>query len=302
MGKLFSTDKKLLDEDFLFYFFRQEDVTYELALNAGGSANQANISPKLIKSINFSLPPLPEQKAIATVLSSLDDKIDLLNRQNKTLEAMAETLFRQWFIEEAQDCWEEKSLSEVTKITIGRTPPRKEFQWFSHNPVDVKWISIKDMGQLGPYLIDTAEYLTHQAVVTFNIPVVPVDTVVLSFKMTVGRVGITTEPMLSNEAIAHFRILKNTPITKEYLYIFLKTFRYDSLGSTSSIVTAINSAMIKEMKFVIPDKITMAKFRLITEDLFSKIKQNQLQIHTLEKLRDNLLPKLMSGEVRVRYE
>ena len=120
--------------------------------------------------------------------------------------------------------------------------------------------------------------------------------------MTVGRVGITTEPMLSNEAIAHFKFDENTPFSKEYLYIFLKTFKYESLGSTSSIVTAINSSMIKEIEIVIPDDTTMNNFQAKTEPLFNKIKQNQAQILTLEKLRDTLLSKLMSGEVRVQYD
>ena len=70
-------------------------------------------------------PPLPEQKAIAGVLSSLDDKIDLLHRQNKTLEAMAETLFRQWFIEEAEDDWEIKTLDDILSVRGGSTPSTK---------------------------------------------------------------------------------------------------------------------------------------------------------------------------------
>ena len=215
---------------------------------------------------------------------------------------MAETLFRQWFVEEAKDEWEEVPLSEVTKIAIGRTPPRKESHWFSTDPKDVKWVSIKDLGQSEVFVFDTSEYLKQEAVENFNIPIIPADTVLLSFKMTVGRVGITTEPMVSNEAIAHFKFDDNTPFSKEYLYIFLKTFKYESLGSTSSIVTAINSSMIKDIEIIIPDDITMNVFRTYTEPLFSKIKANIYQIRTLEKLRDTLLPKLMSGEVRVKYE
>src|SRR5690606_3776929 len=139
------------------------------------------------------------------VLSSLDDKIDLLHRQNKTLEQMAETLFRQWFVEEAKEEWEVKKLKEVVDIGIGRTPPRKEFHWFSKSNIHVKWVSIKDLGDSGIFVFDTSEYLTEEAVEKFNIPVIPPDTVLLSFKMTLGRVAITTEQMLTNEAIAHFK-------------------------------------------------------------------------------------------------
>ena len=107
--------------------------------------------------------------------------------------------------------------------------------------------------------------------------------------------------MLSNEAIAHFKFNEKTPFTKEYLYLFLKTYPYETLGSTSSIVTAINSTMIKEMIIPIPDKKLIQDFKIITEDNFNKIKFNQQQIRTLEKMRNTLLPKLMSGEIRVNH-
>jgi type I restriction enzyme S subunit len=287
-----------VDSRFLSYYFQQKNFR-DYILNISVGATMPSINTEILKAIPVSYPSLPEQKSIASILSSLDDKIDLLHRQNATLEKMAETLFRQWFVEEAKEEWEVKQLKEITDIAIGRTPPRKESKWFSTNPKDIKWISIKDLGDDGVFISNTSEYLTKEAVETFNIPVIPKDTVVLSFKMTVGRVAITFEEMLSNEAIAHFKFNNKTPFSKEYLYIFLKTFKYETLGSTSSIVTAINSAMIKEMEILIPDEFTMNAFKNETEPLFNKIKTNQTQIGTLTALRDTLLPKLMSGEVRV---
>lgn len=252
--------------------------------------------------LNFEifLPPLAEQKTIAEVLSSLDDKIDLLHRQNKTLEDMAETLFRQWFIKQADKRWKKKHLGETVDIAIGRTPPRKEFEWFSKGSGSYKWISIKDMAENGIYLFDTSEYLTQQAVDRFAIPVIPVNTVILSFKMTVGRVGITAEDMLSNEAIAHFTFNHETPYSREYLYFYLKTFRFASLGSTSSIVTSINTAMIKSMMIAIPNTTLMKRFESTVKPLFSKIKSNQHSIYSLMNLRDTLLPKLIGGKISVR--
>ena len=285
--------------DYAIYSISGDDFQSFIQNNIDSNSAQENISATSIGRYPISLPPLPEQKAIAEVLSSLDDKIDLLHRQNKTLEQMAETLFRQWFVEEAGEDWEEKPLSKYVDVAIGRTPPRKQKQWFSTNNKDIKWISIKDMGDSGVFIFDTSEYLTSAAVDNFNIPVFPIDTVVLSFKMTLGRVGITSEEMLSNEAIAHFKFNSDTPFTKEYLYLFLKTFPYQTLGSTSSIVTSINSAMIKGLIIPIPDKKIMSLFDEQVKAGFLKVRENQTQIRTLESLRDTLLPKLMSGEVRV---
>ncbi len=293
-------NQNLINVEFLYIWFQSKVGLQKLEEIAIGSTQPA-LTIRGLKTVEILLPPLPEQKAIAEVLSSLDDKIDLLHRQNKTLEQMAETLFRQWFMEEAQEDWEDILLGEAVDIAIGRTPPRKQKQWFSTDEKDIKWISIKDMGNSGPFIFDTSEYLTIEAVDNFNIPIIPKDTVVLSFKMTLGRVRITSKEMLSNEAIAHFKFKNDTPFSKEYLYLFLKTYPYQTLGSTSSIVTSINSKMIKDLFVFIPDKQTLLLFDKQVKVIFNKIKSNQLQIRTLESLRDTLLPKLMSGKIRVSF-
>ncbi|HGN1707643.1 TPA: restriction endonuclease subunit S [Providencia rettgeri] len=291
-------DNKILDVKFLYWHFNRKERREYLTNIATGSV-QPDLSHKVFKDYEILLPPLPEQKAIADVLSSLDDKIDLLHRQNKTLESMAEILFRQWFVEEAQDDWDVYSLEEVSTISIGRTPPRKNKHLFSSDINDVKWLSIKDMGKSGIYRMYTEEFLPKSTIESFKIPIIPTNTVVLSFKMTVGRVGITHEEMVSNEAIAQFNIKKI--ISTEFLYCFLKQYNYDSLGTTSSIVTSINTGLIKSIQFSIPNDTKVAEFTQRTKPFFEKVKKNQMEIQTLEKLRDTLLPKLMSGEVRVNY-
>ncbi len=292
----FKAKEGVADSKYL-YFLLSQDIFFDYVMLGSKGCKMPRGDKSHIMNWEISLPPLNVQRRIAAILSSLDDKIDLLHRENATLEQMAETLFRQWFVVEAKEEWEEKELREIVDISIGRTPPRKEAKWFSTNPNDVKWLSIKDMGAGDVFLFNTSEYLTKEAVETYSIPIIPKNTVVLSFKMTVGRVGITTEDMLSNEAIAHFKFTNKTPITKEYLYLFLKSFKYESLGSTSSIVTAINSAMIKKMQIIIPDDVIMKKFEKQTQCIFSKIYSNQKQIQTLIQMRDGLLPRLMNKEI-----
>ena len=105
--------------------------------------------------------------------------------------------------------------------------------------------------------------------------------------------------MLSNEAIAHFKQKENSILFPEFLYLFLKNYSWEQLGSTSSIVESINSQMIKEIEIDIPNEKIITEFKEIIIPYFEKIKSNQTQIRTLTQLRDTLLPKLMSGEVRV---
>jgi len=155
------------------------------------------------------------------------------------------------------------------------------------------------MGNDGIYLNSVSEYLTEDAIKNFNIPIIPENTVVLSFKMTIGRLAITTERMLSNEAIAHFKKKENSIFFPEFLYLFLKSYRFEQLGSTSSIVESINSQMIKDMEIPSPDAKRLREFEILIRPVFDKIKINQTQIQTLTLLRDTLLPKLMSGDIRV---
>ena len=292
---------KLKNDNDIFFFYY---LLKTLRLNEINSHSAVpGLSREDIYSLYIPLPPLPEQKAIAEVLSSIDDKIELLHRQNKTLEKMAMTLFRQWFIEPTRDGlpegWEEVSLGDIFDIGIGRTPPRKESQWFSVNQHDIRWISVKDLGSIDTYILNSSEFLKEESVKEFNIPIIPDNTVVLSFKLTVGRIGITIGEMVSNEAIAHFKPKPDSKISSNYLYLFLKTLDFSTFGSTSSIAEAINSKIIKEIKIHVPDDELITSFQSLINPVFQKIRLNTLEIQTLEKLRDTLLPKLMSGEAKI---
>lgn len=290
--------KQNIDQTFLFYFFANKTL-----INLSYSSSKGTRMPRadwnFLSQTTWLLPPLETQHKIAEILRSLDDKIDLLHRQNKTLESLSLTLFRHTFIDNPnRNEWEEKPLSEIAEIKIGRTPPRKEKQWFSTDSKNTKWISIKDMEEK-IFIFNTSEFLTAEAINKFKIPIIPPKTIILSFKMTLGRVGITTENMLSNEAIAHFNLYDKYEHFTEYLYLFLKTFKYETLGSTSSIVTAINTSLIKNIKIAIPDKTTLNDFQIQAKGFFDKIYNNSKQIQSLESLRDIMLPKLLSGEVEV---
>ncbi|MGI6319884.1 MAG: restriction endonuclease subunit S [Bacteroidales bacterium] len=312
-------DKEKADYRFIYYNILSRFSS--IANMAIGGAQQ-NLNAGMIKELAINLPDLPTQTAIAEILSSLDDKIELNNKINQELENLAQTLFKQWFIDfefpnengepykssggelvdselgEIPKGWEVKSLDEIANITIGRTPPRKEHQWFTENSSDVKWISIKDMGNCGTYIMNTSEYLTEAAVAKFNVPIIQKNTVIISFKLTVGRISITTERMLSNEAIAHLNLFDEN-INPEFIYLYLKQFDFDSLGSTSSIATAVNSKAIKALNFIYPDANILVNFQEQVSSIFEQILNTTKENQELTNLRDTLLPKLISGELEV---
>ena len=284
------------DARFIYYYMTTPEFQSELDGRATGTTVIGLRQPELMKCV-IRCPEIQEQKVIAAILSSIDAKIIANEKVNDNLEQQAMALYRQMFVENNNDARRECRADEYFDISIGKTPPRKEAQWFSMNPTDCIWVSISDMGRCGMYIADSSEYLTHESVDKFNIKVVPDNTVLLSFKLTVGRVAITDGAMVTNEAIAHFKTDK--PEINEYLYCYLKDFNYQTMGSTSSIATAVNSKIIKAMPFVIPTDAELVSFHSATAAMFEMIKTRQRENTRLAELRDSLLPKLMSGEIDV---
>jgi type I restriction enzyme S subunit len=200
--------------------------------------------------------------------------------------------------DDAPQDWVFTTLGEAFDVKIGRTPPRKEAEHFAPRGVGERWMSIRDMGACGAFIIATAEGLTKTAVETFRVPPIPDQTVVVSFKLTVGRVAITAGTMFSNEAIAQLRAKAGSP-SPWFTYCWMKMFDYDQLGSTSSIATAVNSDSIKGMPFPKVPEGALSRFDEIVEPIFERIRASILESDTLAETRDYLLPRLMSDEVRV---
>ena len=292
--KLINLNK--VDRLYLYYYLSSKIGQIEIQKGIVGAV-QAKLPIKNIENIEISLPPLAEQKRIADILNAIDDKIELNRRINANLEQQAQALYKSWFVDNKKDDWEEGVVSDYFNITIGKTPPRKETKWFSTSNKDHVWISISDMGKHGMYLGQSSEYLTQSAIEKFNIVIVPDKTVLLSFKLTIGRVVISDGNVTTNEAIAHFNI--NDPNLLEYTYLSLKNYEFAALGSTSSIATAVNSKTIKSMRWIMPNRDLINQFHEKVGPLFNMIRQNEKEINHLSTLRDTLLPKLMSGEITV---
>ena len=282
--------------DYRFVYYALASDYNRLASLANGGAQQ-NLNAQQIKDFEIPKFTLEEQKRIADFLSSLDDKIELNRQINDNLEQQAQALFKSWFVNNKKDSWAVGRVSDFYDVTIGKTPPRKETQWFSSNCNDVTWVSISDLGSCGMFINQSSEYLTPEAIKQFNVSIVPKGTVLLSFKLTIGRIAISDINLTTNEAIAHFRTDKDYLL--EYTYLALKDYQFSTLGSTSSIATAINSKIIKSMEWIMPFDEDLKGFHALVNPIFEQIKTNITEINNLTQLRDTLLPRLMSGELKI---
>ncbi len=283
------------NQDFLFYLLK---YYMPQLLNKESGTVFGSVNRNDINGLELEIPnDIEQQRRIARVLAMLDEKIGENDAINENLLQQAQALYREMFVSTTNDKRRECRAEDYFDIAIGKTPPRKEQQWFTTNPTDVTWVSISDMGSCGTYISKSSEQLTQEAVDKFKIKVIPSNTVLLSFKLTVGRIAITHSEMTTNEAIAHFKTDK--PFINEYLYCYLKDFNYQTMGSTSSIATAVNSKIIKAMPFIIPADDEISHFHSVAGPMFEQILNNQLENDSLAEMRDALLPKLMSGELNV---
>lgn len=301
------TNSEILHQGYLGYLGKSDLFQGYVKSVGRGAANQVRIALGLIKEFSFNLPPLPTQRKIASILSAYDDLIENNLKRIKLLEEKAFLRYKSEFdffkpsneINKIPEGWVVKRADEIFKINIGKTPPREQSEWFNDEDSKVKWVSIKDINNSTVYAFETSETVTEMAVSKFNMNVAKAHTVLLSFKLTVGKVAITTEDTTTNEAIAHFNIEDENQMCSEYIYFYLKNFPYDSLGSTSSIGTAINSKVVKAMPVLLPPKKVINDYKKDVVNDF-KLIQNLLKQNTkLREARDILLPKLMNGQIEV---
>lgn len=279
------------------YYWLLSNIEYIKSQGTGTTFSE--VSGSVVKQLQINLPTLPEQKAIAEVLASLDDKIDLLHRQNQTLESLAETLFRQWFIEQASDDWEEKPLDKVLSVKGGTTPSTKNEDYWDG---DVLWTTPRDLSNNQQmYLFDTARKITQEGLSQISSGLLPEGTLLLSSRAPVGYLAFSVYPISINQG--YIAIMDDKEFSKEYLYLWLKlNMDYVRSHANGSTFQEISKTAFKQLNMLCPPEELREEFDKQIQPYFQKIKANIFQIRTLENLRDTLLPKLMSGDVRVQYD
>lgn len=279
---------KLVDRDYLYYLLFSS--VQELKHNSHGGVFDT-ITRDTFDTIEILLPPLSEQKRIVSILGSLDDKIDLLHRENETLEAMAETLFRKWFIEDAKDELSETILGDVVETTSGGTPSRKNEKYYQNGTID--WVKSKELN--GIFLLETEEKITEDAVANSSAKFIPANSVLIAmYGATVGENAIIAKEMTCNQAICALIPNENYPYT--YLFLWAKLMKEEFINlACGAAQQNISQVLIKQQQ-VCSDIDAVKQFHSTTEPLFNKIKQNEIQLSYLKDIKNIILPKLMNNE------
>lgn len=285
--------KEGLVPDYCYWLMRTSDY-HESIVNSASGTSIMHTSPDRICAYEVILPPLPEQRAIAEVLSSLDDKIDLLHRNNKTLEEMAETLFRQWFVEGAKEEWEVMRLDDLSTHVKDSVNPQKSNSAFYHHFS----LPAFDNGKR-PEFVPAETILSNKYLIKEN------DILISKLNPRTPRVwliGSTPECSVCSTEFQVYRAENDNLI--EFLYCFLKTQQVtDTLAGAASGTSGSHQRVspndISSLELMVPPEELLLKFHNITNPMFGKVKSNLETIKNLEEARNSLLPKLMSGQVRV---
>lgn len=283
-------------DKFLYHYLTLPEITEYLSNVAEDSTSAyPAITPNVIMDMTISLPPLSEQLIIAEVLSSLDDKIEILNQQNATLEALAQTYFRQWFIEEVRDEWKDELLSHYVDITRGASP-RPIIKYIKDGVFP--WVKIGDATSSHSIFINSTKEKIIQEGISKSVIAKKGD-IILSNSATCGLPYIMGIDGCVHDGWLVFRNFRH--LTKWYVYFLLQALQREIVQQADGTVQDnLNTGILKNVSIKVPDLDSINRFDELAETIISKIESNNAQILTLRKLRDTLLPKLISGEVRVK--
>lgn len=272
----------------------------------------SSINKSTIENLPISLPPLAEQKAIARILGSLDDKIELNRQMNRTLEEMAQAIFKAWFVDfepfkdgnfinselgMIPEGWRVERIGDLVDLKGGGTPSTKNNLYWE-NGIHF-WTTPKDLAtKKSPILFDTDRKITDEGLAKISSGLLPKDTFLLSSRAPIGYLAISNIPLAINQG--YIAIPPNNKLSSEFLYCWTKR-NIELIKSRASGTTflEISKKNFKPIKIVLPPNEIMERFNEIIKPIFEKIKINQKEIETLTQSRDTLLPKLLSGEIGV---
>lgn len=329
-----SANLESLLPDYLHHVCRWEKFT-ELSIRTSKGAKMPRGDKESLANFQLRVPPLPDQRAIAHILGTLDDKIEINRKQNETLEAMARALFKAWFVDfepvrakqegrwlrgqslpglpahfydlfpdrlveselgEIPEGWNTQNVGDIGTIICGKTPSTKVSEYYGN---DVPFITIPEMhGKI--FAMDIEKRISYAGASSQKNKMLPQGAICVSCIATLGLVVITTEPSQTNQQINSV-----IPAEKDTIYYWYWALRnlgneIKAGGSGGTVLGNLNTGHFSKLKVIASSRKLRCEYQTIVEALFFKIIECTRESRSLAQLRDTLLPKLISGELRVQ--
>jgi len=324
--------------EFVVAYFKTLEGQHKLLANTSQVGVPSIAQPvTYLRTIEIPLPPLPEQRAIAYILGTLDDKIELNRRMNETLEAMARALFKSWFVDfdpvrakmegrwrkceslpglpahlwdlfpdsfedselgEIPKGWEIKPIGDLAEVVGGSTPKTDRAEYWEGGTHH--WVTPKDLSGLStPVLLDTERKITDAGLAQVSSGLLPKGTVLLSSRAPIGYLAIAEIPVAVNQG---FIAMKPMPGTSNLFMLRWASAAHDEIVShaNGSTFLEISKANFRLIRTAAPSQPVMESFDRLTRPMYREVVEHERQSRTLAALRDTLLPKLISGALRVK--
>ncbi len=315
--------KSIVDEGYLYYSLANDNF-FDYVMSGAKGTKMPRGDKNHILRYKIGLPEKKEQKAIAKMLLVLDKKIETNNQINKTLENMAQAIFTNWFVdfefpnEDGEPYkssggemveselgmipkgWEVGKIEDLGKVVGGGTPSKKREEFFTEN--GIPWITPKDLSNnKDKFIMHGALDITEEGLKGSSAKLMPKGTVLFSSRAPIGYIAVADKEVSTNQGFKS--IIPKSEYGTEFTYQVLKNKTEMIISRASgSTFKEISGSGLKSIELVLPKRVVVHEFNEIAGSLSKKIKVCEAEIRNLIKLRDTLLPKLMSGEIRVPIE
>lgn len=302
--------KKNFDTGYLFYLLATKDfIDYSNAVSSGTRMPRADWN--LLKNSEWAVPNLKTQQRIASILSSLDDAIELNQQINKTLEEMAKAIFKEWFVDfnfpnatgKFQETeigkipvgWKEGKLGDIVDTKGGTTPSTTKKEYWDG---EYYWTSPRDLSNLQTnVLLDTSKKITALGLKQISSGILPKGTLLLSSRAPIGYLAISEVPISINQG---FIAINGTKVSNLFMLYWLKENMQTIINNANgSTFLEISKTVFRNIPIAIPSSEVLEKFEEIISSIYNQILNNEKENQSLSKLRDTLLPKLMKGEINI---
>lgn len=317
-GWLIVDEYRGINKWFLYYTFINER---ERLLNLSNGSVFRNLKTDIVKNYIVQVPPLNEQKAIAKILSSLDEKIELNNQINKTLEEIAQAIFKQWFVdfefpnEDGEPYrysggemveselgmipkgWGVRRIGDECFCSLGGTPSRQKSDYWNG---DIPWVNSGEVNNFRIY--KPSEYITKLGLEKSATKLLKKKTTVLAITgATLGQVSLLEIDTCTNQSVVG--ISENDKVSHVYIYPYVKSVIKKIIGNqTGGAQQHINKGNVEDTKLLIPNKKVLNAYTKLVRPQYDLISSICFENELLTRLRDSLIPKLMSGEIRVSLD